>query len=179
MIVAEKITDISLARRAIERTSRYVQTSKANLHQIYQWEHSPIRTQLFYIEMTDIPTYVSVHFVRHSIGVTHYVLSNRADRGGSGSEDRMTPVNHSMLINAQAIINMERLRLCYQADEVTREVALEIKEAIRLVDQDLAHFLVPDCVYRGGVCVQPKPCGNYRVRRYFGEDTEKVMRITA
>ena len=42
-------------------------------------KHSPIRTLMFTIKLT-IPYYVSTHFVRHKIGVEHYVQSQRNDR---------------------------------------------------------------------------------------------------
>lgn len=41
--------------------------------------HSPIRTLMFTVRM-EIPYYVSVHFVRHKVGVEHYVRSQRNDR---------------------------------------------------------------------------------------------------
>ena len=175
MITATKYTDLALARKAIEKTSRDVAESKATLDMLYRWEHSPMRTQMFWIDMDDIPTFCSVHTVRHKIWVEHFVTSNRPDRGGSDNVDRNTPVNHGMWCNAETLISMARKRLCYQASQETRQIMLEIKEAVRTVDPALAYFLVPNCVYRGGLCVEPKPCGNYRVRRYCGEDDEKEM----
>ena len=44
-------------------------------------EHSPIRELWFGIKMY-VPYYVSVHFVRHHIGVNHYVQTQRTDRTG-------------------------------------------------------------------------------------------------
>ena len=52
-----------------------------------------------------------------------------------------------------------------------------LSEKIREIDPDLAHFMVPNCVYRGGICPEPRSCGNYKVRKYRGEDAEKEMRI--
>jgi len=128
------------------------------LHRIYQCEHSPIRTQLFWIEMTGIPTFVSVHLVRHKIGVEHFVRSHRDDRGGTGTEDRNTPVDHAMLINAQALINMARKRLCLKAHVETQRVMAEIATAVFSVDRDLSAFLVRDCFYRHG-CHELTSCG--------------------
>ncbi len=65
-IIVTKLTDINLMRTACEATFRG--NSKITLDQIYKCQHSPIRTQLFWIEMIDILTFVSVHFVRHKIG---------------------------------------------------------------------------------------------------------------
>jgi hypothetical protein len=124
----------------------------------YKNEHSPIRCEVYWIEMHDIPTFVSVHLVRHSVGVSHYVTSKRTDRGGNGKETRRTPVNHGMLINAQTLINMARKRLCGQASEETRQVMQMIKANL---PHDLQEFLVPECVYRGG-CHEDKPCGLFK-----------------
>ena len=109
--------------------------------------------------MEDIPTFVSVHLVRHKIGVEHFVKSNRVDRGGDQNAGREAPVAHAMLINAQALINMARKRLCTQASLETRLVMQEIKTKLYEVDPDLFRCLVPECEYRGGYCYEFKCCG--------------------
>jgi hypothetical protein len=133
--------------------------SKISLSRIYNCEHSPIRTQIFWVELVKIPTFASVHFVRHKIGVEHFVSSNRDDYTGVENEKitRETPVNHGMLINAQALIGMARKRLCYKSHKKTREIMLILKEEIRKVDGSLPSYLVPDCIYRGR-CHELKPC---------------------
>ena len=155
-INVEKLTDVSLVRRACEFTSR--KPSKITLDKIYQCEHSPLRTQMFWIEMRDIPTFVSVHLVRHKFGVEHFVESNRDDtKKDSGIVDRNTLVNHAMLINAQALINMARKRLCSKTHTSTLLVMAYICSEVQIVDKDLAEYLVPECVYRGG-CNELKSC---------------------
>ena len=156
-ILAKKLTGIELMRRACEMTMRG-QESKMTLDGIYKCEHSPMRTQLFWIEMLDVPTFVSVHFVRHSIGVEHFVMSNRDDRGGDKEVDRWSPVNHGMLLNAQALINMARKRLCRKSHEATRRVMIGIRDVIVEWDSDLVYYMVPECVYRFG-CQESNPCG--------------------
>ncbi len=122
-------------------------------------EHSPMRTLMFTIEMRDIPYFSSVHFVRHKFGVEHYVKSQRVnpERGG---ERQDALVNHIMDINAQALINMARKRLCTRADPVTRSIMEQIKAAVTEKDPIIGKYLVPDCVYRGG-CFEFKSCGYY------------------
>jgi len=131
--------------------------SGIDLDKLYQCEHSPVRTQIFWIEMLNIPTFVSVHFVRHKIGVEHFATSNRPDRG-TGEADRMTPINHGMLINAQALINMAKKRLCYHASKETRETMIAILKQIKVVDSGLSKRMVPECVYRGKICHELKQC---------------------
>lgn len=157
-VVVEKITTLDLARRACAFTTGAM-FSNINLDRLYSCEHSPMRTQLFWVEMHDIPTFVSVHFVRHKIGVEHYVKSNRVDRGGDGDACRTTPVDHAMLCNAQSLINMARKRLCYKASKETVHVMALIRYEMRTVDPDLSEFMMPECLYRGNVCHELKPCG--------------------
>ena len=157
-ITAEKLTDVDLMRRACAMTMRGGR-SRISLKRMYRCEHSPMRTQLFWIEMLDIPTFVSVHLVRHKIGVEHFVMSNRDDRGGDDRVDRLSPVNHAMLINAQSLVNLARKRLCSKSHVETMRVMEAIRTAIAGVDPDLAACLIAECDYRGGVCHEVQPCG--------------------
>jgi predicted CDP-diglyceride synthetase/phosphatidate cytidylyltransferase len=155
-IDVEKVTDIDLMQWACSMTIDA--KSNMSLPKIYKCEHSPIRTQWFKVSMFNIFTMVSIHFVRHNKGVTHFVKSMRDDRGAVEVADRYTHINHGMLINAQALINMARKRLCYKASEETRYTMIQLKKAIRKVDPDLAKYMVPECIYRGKVCPELKPC---------------------
>jgi hypothetical protein len=159
-IVVKKLTDDSLMRRACEMTWKgNGKPSKMTLAKIYDCEHSPIRCILFWVEMTEIPSFVSTHFVRHKIGVEHFVQTNREDRGGEKEVTRHTPVNHGMLLNAQTLINMARKRLCRTASAETTAVMNAIKEDVSLIDPDLAERMVPEGIYRGGVCHELRGCG--------------------
>ena len=165
-ILITKITTINAAHAAIKSTIGAKTLLKASLFDIYSWEHSISRTQLFWIEMQNIPTFVSVHLVRHKIGVEHFVFSNRIDRGGSGKEDRYTPVTHSMMINADALIKIAKARLCFKASKETRQVVFDMKEKIKTVDESLYDFLLPNCFHQGLICKEPKPCGRYPVKKW-------------
>lgn len=157
-IKVTKLTNVDLAQRACQYTLHSQNSTKIGLRKLYGSEHSPARTQMFWIEMDGIPSYVSTHFVRHKIGVEHFVQTNRLDRGADDIANRNTPVNHAMLCNAQALINMARKRLCYNADDVTCRTMGFLLNAVRKVDEDLADFMVVDCEYRGK-CYEPRCCG--------------------
>jgi hypothetical protein len=157
-IEARKITNEILLRLACAFTISA--ESKMTTDRIYKCEHSPMRTQMFVIEMYSVPTFVSVHFVRHKHGVEHYVKSNRDDRGGEKDAGRWEPVNHMMLCNAQSLVNMARKRLCFQAHTETVKAMVAIREAIEQVDPTLAKYMVPECMYRNG-CHELKPCGYF------------------
>ena len=122
-------------------------------------EHSPIRELKFGIRM-EIPYYVSVHFVRHKIGVEHFVSTQRTDRTNEDrnakTQDAM--VTHIMSVNAQELIFMAHRRLCNQADPTTRKVMEEIVRQVLMTNPEFKEFLVPMCEYLH-TCNEFYPCG--------------------
>lgn len=149
-------------------------------------EHSPIR-QLMVKWKWSIKSWISVHFVRHKIGIEHYVSTQRDDRRAkpkasslsdetngrqvSGADvsttDKVverdgsaqgTRVNHECIGNAQAIINISRKRLCTQAHKETRAAWREFLLELKPHEPELVSVCVPECVYRG-FCPEMKGCG--------------------
>jgi hypothetical protein len=122
-------------------------------------EHSPIRELWFGIKM-EIPYWVSVHFVRHHIGVNHYVQTQRDDRTGTSRDEKPQGemVSHLMSVNAQELINMAHKRLCRQASLETREVMQLIVKEVLKVAPYMKEVLVPLCQYRNGKCTEMFPC---------------------
>lgn len=131
------------------------------LIRLVEAEHSPIRELTFGIKMT-IPYWVSVHFVRHHIGVNHYVQTQRSDRTGKSRDTKSQSeiVTHIMSINAQELIHMAHKRLCAQASLETRQVMQMIVEEVTRVAPYLSHALVPLCVYRNGLCTEMFKCNS-------------------
>lgn len=129
------------------------------IERLIKAEHSPIRELWFGIKM-EIPYWVSVHFVRHHIGVNHYVQTQRTDRTGIDREDKFqsAPVKHIMSINAQELINMSHKRLCKQASLETRVVMRMIVDEVIKVAPYMKDVLVPLCVYRNGKCTEMFSC---------------------
>lgn len=94
-----KLTGKELLHSAAKRT--FVGTTNISLSSMYAKEHSPIRTQLFWIEFDDIPLYVSTHFIRHHVGSQPFALTHRTDRKGGVNtlmdfidEDLMYEINY-------------------------------------------------------------------------------------
>lgn len=199
-----KLTDLELLQEACATT--FLGSSHATLISLYKSEHSPVRTQLFWVSLKNIPLYISTHLLRHHVGSVPFQLTCRDDRNGGNpgvpgkldsikerlnclvgncrkggdavencqpiadsiieeldwlkeNSDRETPVNLSLCINAQSLIDMAKLRLCMQASPGTREVFNAIKLKVGEIDPDLAKMMVPKCIYRGGICGEPKCCG--------------------
>lgn len=199
-IKVTKLTDVELLRRANSFTTG--RDSHMTLAKAYRAGHSPIRTQLFWVECTDIPLFVASQLVRSHVGVQFFQLSKRTDRGGedfreachcisqellcSGAVtdfkerqiqieerakwvddlpkrfDRYAPTDLAFIINAEALINMAHKRLCAKASKETRDLMTKIALEVSIADPELAEHLVPQCVYRGGICPEAKCCGYIR-----------------
>ena len=126
---------------------------------ILESEHSPIRELWFGIRM-EIPYWVSVHFVRHHIGVNHYVQTQRSDRTGVNRDElpQGEIVSHIMSVNAQELVFMAHKRLCLQASKETREVMKEIVKQVVEKIPEMKKVLIPLCAYRNGKCTEFFPC---------------------
>lgn len=125
-------------------------------------KHSPIRTLMFTIKMT-IPYYVSTHFVRHKIGVEHYVQSQRNDRQSSYDRELATQdamVVHIMDVNAEQLMFMANRRLCGMADKTTRFVMAMICRAVEEKNPEFAGNLKPMCELLHE-CPEFTSCGYY------------------
>ena len=129
------------------------------IKRLVESEHSPIRELWFGIKM-NIPYWVSVHFVRHHIGVNHYVQTQRTDRTGINRDElkQGEMVSHIMSVNAQELIFMAHKRLCKQASKETQLVMKEIVEKVVEVAPYMKDVLVPLCVYRNGKCSEMFSC---------------------
>jgi hypothetical protein len=157
-VTISRMTDPDFWRKAVASTAGGRYPTKTTWAQILASEHSPIRAQWYWVEFDNLYSYVSVHMVRHKIGVEPFVQSKRKDRGGTGEEGRYTPVLHSMMINAQALMTQARVRLCNEADVETRHAWELLKQAVAEIDPELAALMVPLCIYRNGKCEQLGKC---------------------
>jgi hypothetical protein len=139
-------------------------------------EHSPIRQLLFKWKWLEIPYFVSVHFVRHKFGIEHWVRTSRSDRTGINRNElpQGNPVEHECEANAQAIINISRKRLCFQASAETRNTWIKTLIELGNKEPELLNVTVPDCIYRG-YCYEFKSCGYYKTETYK-EELEKYRR---
>lgn len=133
-------------------------------------EHSPVRRIKFYWRWKDIKYWVSVHLVRHKIGIEHWVATQRTDRTGIDRNElpQGALVNHACEADAQALINISRKRLCHCASKETREAWLLVKEEVAKVEPELASCMVKECVYRG-FCPEMFSCNYHKSKAYQEE----------
>jgi len=153
-------------------TTQDIELYKPTVEKWLTWlhsEHSMIRCFALRIEMS-VPYYVHVHLVRHKIGCEWFVRSQRPTAINPVRYDRnkapqSVPVRLMLDTNPQALINISQVRLCEKADEVTRGVWYDLVETIANHKDPyvsaIARVMKPRCEYRGGVCHELKPCGQY------------------
>jgi len=130
-------------------------------------EHSPIRQLFIKCKWYELKSWVSVHFVRHKIGIEHWVRTQRTDRTNVNRDElpQSNTVEHEFMADAQAMINISRRRLCNQAAKETREAWQAVLEAIKEDEPELYRACVPDCIYRGW-CYEFKSCGYHKTEQY-------------
>ena len=125
--------------------------------------HSPIRYLTYSFFLEEIPSWVSVHLVRH-IHAQPYVKSQRNDRQGEYDRTKApqdAPVNMIWDVNAEELMVIANKRLCMQASPETRKVVREMCDLAQKHTPELEGLLVPMCEYQNGVCHEMKSCGRY------------------
>jgi hypothetical protein len=133
-------------------------------------EHSPIRQLSVKWKWKSLKYWVSVHFVRHKIGIEHFVSTQRTDRTGKNRDKsfQSAPVTHECIADAQAIINISRKRLCLLASQETTSAWKAFLKELKKKEPELAGVCVPECVYRG-FCPEIKSCNFYQTPAFKKE----------
>lgn len=126
--------------------------------------HSPIYSMFYQIDWTWLPRWIADEFVRHHVGATPYMSSQRPDRSPGGTpRSELTqedPVNLTMVLNAQSFLDISRKRLCRQAAAGAREAWRRTLDALRDIGEtELYDHCVPECVHQGGFCPEMRCCG--------------------
>jgi hypothetical protein len=151
---------LNAARTTVGKENAEKEPSSNWKKRILLAEHSPIRLLLVDWKWLGLRSWVSVHFVRHKIGIEHFVKTQRTDRTGM-ARDKIPQdalVDHECVGNAQSIINISRKRLCSTASLETREAWKIFLEKLKEEEPELVSVCVPECIYRG-FCTELKCCG--------------------
>lgn len=159
---------LNAARQTVGKGHLHKEPSDNFKKSILLAEHSPIRELIYEVTLQDVPYFVVMHLVRHNIGINWFVKTSREDRTGVKREERRQTdlVDCSFSANAQAFINISKLRLCSRADKDTRAVWQGVIDALREIDPILASVCVPNCIYRGFCTEGEKGCNNCRTDAY-------------
>lgn len=163
-VTAEHVTSWDLAYELALATEGKVPTKSPDdewVRKLLTAEHSPIRAKLYKIRIENVPMWVTTHLVRHKIGVEHFVRTQREDRRDIGVPRNELPQGELndmvMLINAQALINISRKRLCNKASSETQEAWRAVYRAVKVIDPVMAGAMKAECTYRG-FCPEIRPC---------------------
>lgn len=165
MVVVRRVTSWKEVLNAARFTQRKPEVdhepSDEFKQKMIKAEHSPLRCLQFTIDFYDIPYYSSVHLCRH-VHAQPFVSTSRPDINGQmkprDEQKKSDPVNMRLLVNAQEIINISRVRLCNKAEQTTRILWMDVLRELVKIEPFLANACVPNCLYRG-FCPEIKPCG--------------------
>ena len=131
---------------------------------ILECRHSPIRRLRFSFALYNLPYYISVHFVRHHVGIEKYVRSQRNDRQSDYDRTKApqdAPVNMIMDFNGESLLEFFNKRLCGCAAKETREVVQLMAMLVKENCPEFVDFIEPMCFRNGGVCHEMKCCGKF------------------
>lgn len=164
-----------------KRKENYTDISSSLKIKFLASEHSTIRSLEYIWQWENIPYWVSVHFTRHHVGITHFVSSQRNDIQ-FGYDRKKAPqdtlVNHRCLANVQAIINISKARLCSTASSETRIAWKLFLSSVKLITPELYSLCVKPCVYRNGICPEVfRSCG-YNKTDLFKNEIENYLSAT-
>lgn len=135
-------------------------------HKMLRARHSPIRHLQFSFYLKDVPSWVSVHLVRH-VHAQPYVKSLRNDRQSEFDRNAArqdTPVDMIYDVNAEEFLTICNKRLCYKASKETRDVVYEMTRLVAESNPEFVPFMVPMCFHMNMSCPEFDPCGMYNVR---------------
>lgn len=166
---------LNAARKTVGKQPLDKEPSDKWKNQMLLAEHSPIRLVEWDISFESLRQWVSVHLVRHFLGFIPFVHSQREDRRKldcSRDELPQGSLNDmDVAVNAQALINVSRKRLCMCASKETREAWQLVKDEMQKQDPIMAKHMVRNCIYRG-FCPEMNGCG-YDKTETFKKELEK------
>ena len=158
---------LDMARQTVGKNPTHKEPSDKWKVKMLRAEHSPIRCVQYLITCTDVPYWVVMHLVRHHQGIEKFVCTQRSDRTGidrhSLPQDAL--ISCSFICNAQALINISRVRLCMKAAPETRELWHKVRDAVKIIEPIMWRFMVPNCIYRG-FCPELNGCGSDKTSHF-------------
>lgn len=135
------------------------------IRKLIKSEHSPLRGRIYLVTMK-VPYFVAMHFRTHHVGIDHFISTSRTDRTGESERPPQTAlVTYTAILNAQAILNTSRKRMCLKSSPETRKAWTDVVSELNKVDPLLAEECKPQCLHLGR-CTEFKSCGFYD--KYIG-----------
>ena len=128
------------------------------IERLVKSQHSPLRFRQYYIEF-DCPYWVAMHLRTHWVGVTAMdisatvIVSSRTDIT-KVARDPERIVTVFTVMNAQAVLNISKARLCTKASPETVKVWEDILAELYLLDPTVIDHCETSC----SDCTEFKPC---------------------
>ena len=170
---------LNAARRTVGKKPLDKEPSDSWKAKMLLAEHSPIRLVEYDITFENIKQWVQGHLVRHWLGFIPFVHSQREDRRKLDVPRDELPQgalnDMDFSVNAQAMINISRKRLCNKASPDTKDAWQKVVKAVGEIDPIMAEKCVPNCVFRG-FCPEMESCGYVNTQAY--QDALKKYRNT-
>lgn len=170
---------LNMARRTAGKEPTHKEPSEKWKAQMLLSEHSPIRMVEYDTVWENIKQRITVHYVRHHNGIEKFVHTQREDRNSeiASSDDLPQGALNDMALslNAQAILNISKLRLCNLASKDTRKCWIDFLNQLEIYDPVLVSKCKPSCVYRG-FCPEKDCCG-YDKTDAFQEDLVEYRKV--
>jgi len=149
--------------------------------QMVRAEHSPLRALMFYIDFYDIPYFVAMHFRTHKLVHLPLVSTSRPDIDGNqkprNEQLKTDKVNMRLMLDAQEIIAISKVRLCNKAEFATRIAWIDAIQELKKIEPILAAACVPNCVYKG-LCPEINPCGFNKTQQYLNVRDGYINNLT-
>lgn len=176
---------------AAMRTTTGKSMYDANFPRLETWHkmllstHSSHRAVLYRVYIEDIPYFAHVYLIRHHLGIQPHVYSQRDDGGAELHSKRDSYPQGALIsmcadINADALLQIARKRLCYKSHRVIQEVLRKIK--ISLIangdkyDQVLGNLMMRPCEWYPGYCSEPSSCGRFPEVKQLADVHQKVLK---
>lgn len=130
-------------------------------------EHSPIRALTYEVTWPSIPYWVAMHYRTHHVGFkaaeddVYFIQTSRSDRTETNRDSlsQTASVICRIMLNAQSIINVSRVRLCRLASPETRQAWKAFINKLQEIEPMLASVCQPNCIYRARCPEGKNTCG--------------------
>lgn len=146
-ISVRKITDESVMREACEMT--FLGKSKMTMRKMCMCEHSPLRTQMYWVRLYNIPLFCSTQLIRHHVGSQPFQLTCRPDKKG-GNVRFKERIGHIISLIREGVVDgaiNELLWLKDNADRYTKVnlgVCLNAQSLINMAKERLCSDASPE-----------------------------------
>ncbi len=164
--VLRDVNCVTIGKRAIKGKKVSFDDEVAFFKSKFLAEHSTIECLQFRVVDDSCRGDVASHIVRTTKGLPRFQVQSSRPDWNDGEERKpldKTTVIFSSVWNPLSWMQMCRQRLCNRAAVDTKLWVMAVLDEMRLSGCPMLVALeqccIPQCVYRGNICYEEKPCG--------------------